>query len=457
MPIRNDEKFVEKHFFLSVIITFLTVLCLLTALLYLSSTIPKGAIRKNLLESISYLEENEDEFYYILENNPRTLIDNYADTIEFNIMYSVSEKRPLENILISSFYSDNRNPSYEMISILKEGIVKEKQPDTIYDRYWHGIQMVVRPLFLFFGLKQIRVIMVSVLLLLLLFLMIRLWKKKQRTLSCSLLVAAAMVSYPMIGMCMEYIPTFLIMFAVCFVCVRYYTSRKMVAISLMVSGICCGFFDILTTETVALVLPLAIVFCLREQNIGLEGLKKEVSFLFLSGGIWAIGYLGVFISKWCFSSLYLKTNRFTMALSMMLYRQQGVVATKSQSGLSQPVEALAKNFRLLLGFPLKMEEAEVLLVTIAITGMISCVVYLYRKTGKECILSILLGILALVPVARILFLHSHSYQHSYFTYRALFATIVCLVTAVEKVIAWDLLKRKDRGLAKRRKGRERWM
>ena len=69
-------------------------------MLYLSACIPKEAFRDNLLESARILEENEDEFYYIRENNRRTIIDNYADTIVYNIMYSIEQDYRIESLIV---------------------------------------------------------------------------------------------------------------------------------------------------------------------------------------------------------------------------------------------------------------------------------------------------------------------------------------------------------------------
>ena len=302
--------------------------------------------------------------------------------------------------------------------------------------------MVMRPLFVMFDITQIRILMMSVLVGGLVILAFVLWKKEQKAMALSMIPAAVLISYPMLGMCMEYVSTFLIMLLISYACMKWYKNKKMIMALLLVSGMCCGFFDTLTTETVAVVIPLAVVLVLREKEGLLGSFWKEILYVVLSGVLWGIGYLGVFVSKWCFSSLCLQSNRFNQAISMMLYRQGAEVAVESGSGLTQPMEALARNLRLLLGFPLKMEYGTVLLIAAAVVGLVACFVYLYRKTGRECVLPALLALLALVPIFRIMFLNSHSYQHSYFTYRALFATIVCVITAVVKVVDGNLLKKK---------------
>ena len=348
----------------------------------------------------------------------------------------------MESLIISPFYSDNANPEYQMISILRERIEEEKEIDTVYDRYWHGMQMVLRPLFVVFDIVQIRVLMIGLLTVLLLILIYKLWKREEKALAVSMIVAAVLIAYPMVGMCIEYVPPFFIMLVVSLLCLRCYKEKKIVIHLLLISGMCCGFFDTLTTETVAVIIPLAMVFCLRHKENELDNFWKELGFVILSGIVWGIGYLGIFVSKWIISSITLGQNRFTQAFTMMAYRQGADVAVDSGSGLSQPLEALARNIRLLLGVPLDMEYRTVLMMAAIAAGVLACFVYLYRKTGKECALPAILILLALVPIARILILNSHSYQHSFFTYRALFGSICCIITAVCKVIDPKLLMKK---------------
>lgn len=114
---------------------FIVTLFVLMLLLYASAWIPKEAFRENLLLSAEYLEEKEDEFYCLQKGNPATEIDNYADAILFNIMYSIEEKDKAVTLIEAPFYSDRGNEEYPMLRLLKERIAEEKEPDTVYDRY----------------------------------------------------------------------------------------------------------------------------------------------------------------------------------------------------------------------------------------------------------------------------------------------------------------------------------
>ena len=422
-------------------LNFTITLGILIGLLYLSACIPKEAIRDNLLESVEYLEENEKEFYFIEEGNRRTVIDNYADTILYNIMYSIDDENRMRTLLISPFYSGDVNSEYQMISILKERIAEEKTIDTVYDRYWHGMQIIMRPMFTFWNIRQIRWIMIGTLSFLLGILAVCLWKRKQKAMSVSMIVSALLVSYPMIGMCMEYVSTFFIMLVISLICLRNYQEQLMVIHLMLISGICCGFFDFLTTETVAIVIPMAIVLSLRQQDGILKSLTQELKFVIGCGIVWGTGYLTTMATKWVLSGCVLKSNRIGEAIFMMGYRQGGDVLIMTENSMSQPLEALAENIRLLVGFPLTIKTKYVLIITAMILGAVFCFVYVYRKTGKTCVLPALLALLSCVPVIRIIILNSHSYEHSFFTYRALFATICCILTAVVKITDVNLLKK----------------
>ncbi len=440
---KKSDKIDRKKFlrlFFQLLLTFVICLGILIGLLYATSFIPKEAIKENLLTSAEYLLEREDEFYCYIEEDKRTQVDNYADTILFNIMYSLNEEQRFESMILSMFYSDEANQEFPMIELLQESIVEEKAPDTIYDRYWHGMQVVLRPLFTVFHIVQIRYLILAVLLVLLLILSVILWKKKEKCFAISLWAGAVLVGLPMVAFCVEYMDTWLIMLIVSLLCVKYYKKSEIVLRLMVISGVCCGFFDFLTTETLAVILPLAMTLCLREKENLLNGFKDGFSLVAASGMSWVMGYVLTLISKWTISSIVTQSNRFEAAFYMMFYRIGKDVTSNVEHSFGQPLEALAENLKLLTGIPVGVDNSTVILISGIICAVLGCLVFLYRKSGKVCILPALLFLIGLVPIVRFFVLSSHSYQHSYFTYRALFAAICCVMVAIVKIIDWQLIK-----------------
>ena len=98
--------------------------------------------------------------------------------------------------------------------------------------------------------------------------------------------------------------------------------------------------------------------------------------------------------------------------------------------------------QLLLCFKIKNLLLRLLPSILFTIVIISFFAMIFSSQDWDSIGYAILAMLALVPIVRILILNSHSYQHSFFTYRALFGSICCIITAVCKVIDPKLLMKK---------------
>lgn len=393
------------------------------------------------MESAKYLEENEDEFYQLVKDDRATEIHNYADVITMNIMYSIDGEKLWDELMMSPFYSDNANKEYQMISLLQERIEEEKPADTIYDRYWHGMMLVLRPLFCFFTITQIRVLMLVILTGLLALLSVGLWKKGLKVFAVSLWAAAFASEYFMVAFCIEYQPTWLIMLLISLAAQKFYQRPDIIMGLAVTSGVCCAFFDFLTTETIAIVIPLGIVLCLWNQKGLLKSFKQGISFIFSCSIAWGVVYAITLMVKWMLSSIAFGEERFSQAIRMILYRQGAEIVQDTETAYPQAVTAVLTNIRLLFGFSDKVSIGGMLAIVLIVIAVVACVIYLFRKKGCDCVLSALLFILGCVPLVRMMILNNHSLGHSFFVYRALFATLVCMITAFVSVIDWEFVKK----------------
>jgi len=350
----------------------------------LTAQIPKEAFRENLLESAEYLSAEEDEFYCLVEEDRRTLVHNYADVITFNIMYSIDGEDLWVELMMSPFYSDNINENYPMIELLAERIAEEKQADTVYDRYWHGMMVILRPLFCVFTLSQIRMVMLVLLCSLLLLLSILLWKRELCTIVAALWISAVLTGYPMLAMCMEYVPVWLIMLGCSLAAIKLYRSDRAMAGLSVVSGVCCAFFDFLTTETIAIVIPLVVVLCLKNKEGQIENYLQGVRWLLANGVLWGIAYIGTLFVKWIFSSLVLGQNRISFAISMMTQRQGADSVQLGETVFPQPIAAVLTNIRMMVGVSETVSLESVFIGVLISVLVLAAVIYLFRKKSSEC-------------------------------------------------------------------------
>ena len=413
------------------IVTFLFVVILLTGLLVLVALIPQNAIRGNVRESAEYLCEGE-LFGMAVDGVKGSEIDRYADSILLAIAYQYDASQPLKSVMWSSYYyTPYENENENLLHAVTEG----KKANRQYLRYWHGSNTVVRPLLVFFSLKQIYRVNGIILAALGLFLMTLLVKNKAYGPAIGVLAGLIMTSSWFVPLSLEYTFTCLLMLVISIVGVKLTLQgkEKHLGILFMVGGMVCAYMDFLTTETLSLTVPLLLVlwvFFHKNSQVSRTQVLKEASKITIA---WGFGYVGMWVMKWVMASLILGENVMpyvTGHIGERLYGDIGVGLLTYIRG------AITRNIGCL--FPLEYGEIGVLfsifLVLFAFyTG------YVYH--GKHiCGWHILMYMLpGLVPYIRYLVLHNHSYLHCFFTYRAQMATVLAIVLIVEEVVDWRWL------------------
>lgn len=441
---------------------FLITVSVLLMLFILSSSIPKYIVRENLLESAEYLLNSEDLFHQMKPGDRRTELHNYADATTLNILYSIDGVERVKEIFLAPFYSEKMDLSKSVTELLVERITYERAPDTLYDRYWHGMIVLLRPLLLVFTIVQIRWIFLGMLLIVMGLLTVMLVKRKQKFLAVLLWLAAIAVQLPVVAFSVEYYPVFLLTFLFTAVMVKWEHNRSVVLKLCIVNGVCIAFFDFLTTETVAFLIPLATVYCIWNTEGKLKNVKEELLYTAQAGFLWLGSYIATYLVKWGLAGIAYGEERFTPALQQFAGRQGDAVVTYAVDSMNNgviPAEAIENagghilpqflsavviNIRLLLGLSGKISLEHLALTLILAAFVIIAVVYLFQKPGKIAVLPVILFSLGALPMLRMMVLHNHSIEHCFFTYRALYGTIFCFTAGFIELINWDFLRRRKR-------------
>lgn len=467
----------NKVFKYSLIFSSILITCI--GCMILGALIPKSSIQLNSEKSATYLYE-EELFHPLIKEEKLTTIDNYADTILLNIVYSLDEKQPLKSVFSASYYNEdwlNVNEGYKM------AVNENKEPNISYSRYWHGNMIFLKPLLMFFDIQEIRIFNAIVLAALICALGVSLIKKKQNVLLIAMVIGLLSIGVFFVPLCIEYTSTFIIMAVICLLVihVEHRGDEKLLPI-FFISGMLTCFFDFLTTETITFTMPLVIALCLRykpgvalingsknnkskrnkvnqevkqEVNQGSnfktgetietngfarkktvitkEASNKEGSNCFKeafnlsikAGLLWTMAYVLMWLAKWSLSSIILKINAFEAALKQAEVRTIGNAA---KSIFEQYTGAIFRNIALL--FPLNFGKSygEVILIFLGVVFLIGCIWFLYRKNKVEngWLLN-LLGLIGMIPYIRYIALSNHSYLHYFFTYRAQLVTITVLI------------------------------
>lgn len=441
---------------------FLFTLGVLFLLQILSAQIPNFKIRENLLESANYLLELEDDFHQLIKGDRRTEIHNYADATTLNILYTVNGKGAFWSSVLSPFYSDRVNTDKSMIELLSERIKWERPADTLYDRYWHGMILILKPLLLLFTLQQIRGIFLGTLVVLLTILTVLLIQRKQYLFSALLWLGAVSVQAWMAGLCIEYFPVFFITFLVSILMVTNEAKRERIICFCVVSGVCVAFFDFLTTETLAFVIPLACVYSIWSSKGVLRSIKEEIVFLVRAGLSWVGAYAATYLTKWILASFVYGEERISVALFQLAGRQGNAAVSFATDSISQNsispevlqnaggevlpqfLSAVVINLRLLLGLSGKISLEKLALGLVLLGMIVASVIYVFRKPGPMGVFPVILLLLGTIPVLRMMVLHNHSLEHCFFVYRSLYGTIVCFGAGLISMLNWNFLRRRKK-------------
>lgn len=405
-------------------------------LLVLTGLIPQSAIEESCRESGAYFKEHE-LFPLLIEGQFNTRQDNYADCILVNIMYHISGEELPVSLIKASYY----NPELESVEVsLWESLQEVKEPNIDYFRYWHGGMVLLRPLFLFTGIEGARLILGGVLLLLTLFNVMLLWKQHAKSLAVCYLMGNCIVQFWMCAFCIEYITTFLVMNVVMAVCIRFFKRRedtkalygKMFVLS-AVSGVWTCFFDFLTTETLAITIPLLMLLVLRYEAGELENFGKELKRIVCCGMLWGVSYGVMFVFKWLLAAGTLGWQAINSALQSAGERIGGTVylgdtnLDPEASGMQRFIGAILRNQGSLFPFRNEMQLGAAMGCFLGVVLLCFAIVYMLRGrnySGTMILLCILLG---LVPYLRYTVLENHAYLHYFFTYRAQLVTITALL------------------------------
>ena len=431
-----------KYVILSGIIT--AFICVF--LLFTTAYIPQSAIQKQMKESAEYYSEHL-LFDRVTPFSFLSRQDNYADCILTNIIYHIDSENILTSVLSASYY----NPDGEEVNESFFDAVNNPAnvsgndkvvPNVDYSRYWHGSMVLLRPLFMFFDIRMIRMILGIMILLLTVWFLYLLIREKYLFFACCYVVGLISVSAWMCGFCVEYTMPFLVMAVELPVLFLLMTRKvnnekdeyqeKILWCVLAASGIVTDFLDFLTAETLTFTAAYMLYLVMRNKRGQIRGFKKECVRMIKSGGVWGIAYTLMFFLKWIMACIFLGKDAFMDALRQAAFRMNGdatlgnVTGAETVSDSERIFGALWRNFACLLPFRDSM-KVWTTVITLVVTVVVAfCIWYLFR-TKKVNDINRLFGILAIIPVGRFIALNNHSYIHFFFTYRALLVTVVVLI------------------------------
>lgn len=451
-----DDK--EKCAMIKVVLCPVATIIICILLLFLTSLITQSALQKNMEKSAEYYS-NHQMFDHITDYMFLSRQDNYADCILTNIIYHIDQSDLLHSVLQASYY----NPEDESVAESFAYAVNHKVNANVdYSRYWHGSMVVLRPLFVFFDITGVRLVLGIAILILTVWFEILLFKNRYFYYGICYALGLLLVSVWMCAFCIEYAMPFVVMsveLPVLFLLLtksfnkigKKTVQRQEFVLWTVLScaGVVTAFVDFLTTETITFTMAYVLYLIIKERYHQIKSLKEECLCFLKSGMIWFCSYAFMVLLKWMISLAVLGKEALFAALNQAALRINGdatlgnVIGAETVSDFERISGALWRNIGCIFPFKDEMSLKGTLLYVLLIGIVTFCIWYLFRKKQESCLNKMLLIVSAL-PFLRFLVLNNHSYIHFFFTYRALLVGVVVLLYVIGGFLFRFLMKPKNK-------------
>ena len=411
-------------------VIFIVTLLTLFTFTVSAPLIPRSLVKQNMTESADYMVE-QGTAHMSLDFYHGSFLDYYADSITLSIAYHLDEDHPVSSSMWANYYgvSTNVMPEY-----LQESVRNNLETNMEYMRYWHGSASLMRILHVLWNVKQIFLfhsILIAGLLAALLFF---LWRNNLKAEAVCYMISVIAVNVWFVPLCLEYTYTILIMLIASIIALKMSPEKKthLIGPFFLITGMVTVYFDFLTAETLTLLIPLLLILRIRSKN-GSQQWTTDYLLVLKSGVLWAIGYIGMWISKWVLAALILRQNMLPFIGEHIAERLDGDVVPGMRPE-HYIIEAIQRNLKCLFPYEFGISGAVLVffLIVLLILPVFLNKVRIKKEISKGIIL--LFGILALLPFLRFAVLHNHAYRHYVFTHRALAATVLAICFIVLELV-----------------------
>lgn len=381
-------------------ILYLILTIIFTVLMFCSYLLPNFNIRGHIEESIAQLK-NEGIGYTPFYNQPGAMLDTHTDALMLNIAFNKGmneNQSDFARAVENSFLDEG-----DMVHSLDTNVHSGEYNNHEYSRYWHGIQVVLRPLLLFFNYTEIRYLLMIVFFILLGLTFSMIGKQLGTRYIVAFALTISFMYAIIIPTSLQYSCMFIIMLLATITTLFLYKMEKQKYLPYLffIIGALSTYFDLLTYPLITLGIPL-IITLIYENNK-----KTKLSKLFIIaielGILWSLGYILLFATKWLVASVILHRNAIIEAIDALFFRVNG----NEQYPVTRTA-VLKNNFNFFF-VPL----AKYIMIA-AFLIWIGLFVFFRKKINEmKAVLPIIC--IAIIPYLWYILLAGHSSIHSWFT------------------------------------------
>lgn len=402
--LRNLKPFVKTY------VLLIAVFFVSMALVY---CIPVSWIRGNVEKSLEVMEtEGERPMYAFYRHS--AIVDNHTDML----MY--------ESLIANRDYY---NPVQASVSINQ------------YPRYWHGYQVILRPLTVVFQVQELRYL--GMLLFYLLFFRSAWLVAKKTKPVCAMLYVLTIASGYLVAVttCFQYLTSFYVLFAaLIFLLSGKGTVRPAnLLLYFFVVGMAENFFDFLTYPVITLGIPLILLLWMKAREEQAD-FRDNFIFMIRSSLSWGFGYALTWIAKWGITVVVLGVRYFWRTMSVVQYRLQG-----SEEEPLDRIGTIQRNLKAWMNVQDGgvISWSKVVVVIMIVTLLL--VLWKKLKDWRTILAYVPILLVAVYPYIWYLVMSNHSQIHYWYTYRAQLVTLFGILMFIACVLRENTGESADEG------------
>lgn len=406
--------------------------CMGLVLLVLVNMIPTDPMIKNARASVDIFKI-EGTHPQVIHGYQATTLDNYTDAWMLrNAFYNGDESswQKALNVYYYGYLNGETNDVCE--SMIAWLVGKEGYERLAYARYWHGYLIILKPLLFFWDYGDIRGFLKSIELALLIYVCVLLNKRQLTHFIPAFAAAMICIEFQVIGMSLQYAGVFMIaiLFSI-FILRQYpYSMEKFRGQNIfLIIGMMTSYFDFLTYPLFTLGIPLLfLTICEKGEN------KNSAPLLFTAfknSVYWAVGYIGMWVQKWLYCTIFTGENLIADGL-------QAIVNRSSREVNGEQIrywQTLRANMIPLCKYPYVLAVLAAAIIIFSLCKKSDKVTF-----SKGALITYLY--IAILPFCWYAISINHSYIHSFMTYKSLGITVfagLCILTELRKVLGKKLI------------------
>lgn len=403
-----------------IILSYTVLLAAFTLLVISVFMIPTSWVRGNVAKSAAQIQEEGIWYkplgFYLFQ------IDNMTDCLMMQINAYADSRHPVRAAMMAErakAYGSGDAKNYNNIDAVTLAVA-EKGPGAFegkftYPRYWHGYNVILRPLLCVFSYKQIRIVNYLAFALMLATVTVLLHRRLGPAYSLTFAAAMLASNVMIVPLAIQFSTCFYIAMLgmMIFLARPGLANRKddTIIVFFTIGAVTC-YLDLLTTPLLTLGMPLVVTAAVSDGGKNIASVAK-ISMA------WLGGYASLWASKWVTAWLVTGENVISDAFENALLRVGNTIVF---GGEEMP---MSRFFGIITEKISSVTDPSwIMSATLALAICACAYAFICRRKLASNGWLILISLMPLIWFA---VMKNHSLQHIFFTWRDWILTLWCLL------------------------------